>query len=105
MANQIQVKWESDMGTDYQASLDSLRSYRPIPDISVSMSIKAKNAVLPPERVLQIVDSFESIGAKVQVTLTATWGKGDGEKPDQLRLWPEPTLLEKGITASMSSVN
>ena len=84
MSNQIQIRWDSDMGDNYDASVAALRSFAPPPDVKVSLSIKGK---MTPEQVkglVKLVEANEDV--KVGVLITATWGAD--AKPEQLRLFP-----------------
>ena len=91
MSRQISIRWNSDMGQDYQASISALQQYFEPPDIKVSARLKGD---MPAGAVQDLVDLARNYDMEINVTLTATWD--DEANVQQLRLFgPVPRLVTR----------
>ena len=86
MSKQVGIRWNSNMGTDYDASVAALRQYRPPPKISVSIRFKGQ---LPEDKMKALMAMADELGVEeTYVTLTATWPEDEDTDGMQLRLFP-----------------
>lgn len=81
-ADQIQIRWSSWSGADYDDSMTALKEYDPIPNVKAACHIKG---TMPKEAIDRIVAIVNEYDADASIILTATWGKNAG--PNQLRLF------------------
>ena len=87
MSKQIQVRWDSSMGDDYDATVEALTQYKVQPKITASLSIKGDAS---PEVLRQLVHVASEHGLAVNTTLTATF-TGEEAEGMQLRLFGPPS--------------
>ena len=92
MSKQIQVRWDSKMGDDYDATVEALTSYPVQPSITASLSIKGDAS---PEVLRQLVHVASEHGLQVNTTLTATF-TGEEAEGMQLRLFGPPRCGRRG---------
>ena len=95
---QIKIRWNSEVGDDYAASVSALELYRPAPTITASLGVKGN---FPKEVMVDIVRYIQERSPEdttVSVTLTAVWAEDSDQL--QLRLFDPPEAVKpvEGLT-------
>ena len=91
MSKQIQIRWESGLGGNYDTSVEALRQYRPQPSIKASLSIKGDLPEEAIKAIIGIVEDYDDVTTLAM--LTATWSDEDQV---QLRLFgPQAVMFEE----------
>lgn len=88
MPDQIQIRWSSYSGADYEESLKALREFEPEPNVKTKLGINGNMPKKAIDDIRKIVNRYQDV--TMDVLATATWGKN--ESPDQLRLFGPPQL-------------
>lgn len=88
-----QQTWTHDMDEELYEYLEALRAKKPQPTIKMSMAIKGP---LTPDRILQVYRLLSS-DDEIEIKTTLKWDWEKHWHPDQLALWPKPTLMESQI--------
>ena len=85
---QISIRWSSELGHDYQASVAALEQYDPRPELKASLGVKG---YIPSDIMTRIVNFIQDVASEevnITVSLTGTWDEEFG--PRQMRLWDPP---------------
>ena len=82
MPDQIQIRWSTWSGSNYDDSMAALKEFDPIPNVRAALSVKGS---MPKEAIDRIMDIVNEFDADANIMLTATWGKD--QAPNQLRLF------------------
>ena len=71
-ADQIQIRWSTWSGANYDDSMAALKEYDPIPSVKAACNIKGTMPKAAIDRIMAIVNEFD---ADASIIMTATWGK------------------------------